>query len=155
MIEQAINAALQHLQLPHAWLELFACACGIFGSLLLALNGPRAGWGWVLFAFSNVGWIVFAHGHGHLFLMLVQLVFSMTSAVGIWKYLINPAPAMQATPCAPAITLAWRIQEGDNSRITYNPMASRAWLQQGFDVEALTFQEGAVQWVSVNEGQAA
>ena len=84
-----IAQALQHLQAPYAWVELFSMACALIGSLLLALKGKRAGWGWVLFAASNVGWIVFAQGHGHWFLLVQQVGFSITSVIGIWTYLVK------------------------------------------------------------------
>lgn len=85
--------ALQYMQRPYAWLELFSTSCALLGSLVLALKGRRAGWGWVLFACSNAGWIVFADGHGHWFFLLQQIGFSVTSAIGIWRYLIKPPAA--------------------------------------------------------------
>lgn len=88
-----LTMALQHLQEPYALVELFSMSCALLGSLLLALKGKRAGWGWVLFAFSNAGWIVFANGYGHWFFLLQQIGFSITSAIGIWRYLVKPPAA--------------------------------------------------------------
>lgn len=65
-------------------------SCALLGSLLLALKGKHAGWGWVLFALSNAGWIVFAQGYGHWFLLVQQIGFSITSLIGIWQYLFSP-----------------------------------------------------------------
>lgn len=82
--------ALIYLQAPYALVELFATVCGLLGSLLLALKGRRAAWGWVLFAFSNVGWLAFASGHGHSFMFIQQIGFSITTAIGLWHWLIVP-----------------------------------------------------------------
>lgn len=81
--------ALQYMQRPYAWLELFSTSCALLGSLVLALKGRHAGWGWVLFACSNAGWIVFAQGYGHWIYLVQQIGFSITSAIGIWRYLIK------------------------------------------------------------------
>lgn len=90
-ISQWLASALQYMQAPYAYVELFSMLCALLGSLLLALKGKRAGWGWVLFAASNVGWIVFANGYGHRYMLLQQIGFSITSAIGIWQYLLQPA----------------------------------------------------------------
>jgi CHASE2 domain-containing sensor protein len=89
MINALTTQALQHLQAPYAWVELFSMACGLLGSLVLALKRKRAGWGWVLFAASNAGWIVFAYAHEHWFLLVQQVGFSFTSLLGIWSYLVK------------------------------------------------------------------
>lgn len=72
-------------------IELFATACGLLGSLVLSLKGNRAAWGWLLFAMSNVGWLVFSFGYSHWGMFAQQIGFSITSAIGIWKWLIEPA----------------------------------------------------------------
>lgn len=87
MTEQLLIA----LQAPFILVELFATACGLLGSLVLALKGDRANWGWVLFAMSNVGWLVFSFDHSHWFMFIQQIGFSITSAIGIWRWLIEPA----------------------------------------------------------------
>ena len=86
-----IDKLLTALQAPYILVEIFASTCGLLGSLALALQGRRAAWGWVLFAFSNVGWLVFGFGYGHWFFLLQQIGFSITSAIGIWNWLIKPA----------------------------------------------------------------
>ncbi|MES2401840.1 MAG: hypothetical protein V4573_17750 [Pseudomonadota bacterium] len=75
---------------PLTVIEIFSAACGMVGSLLVALKGKLAGQGWVLFALSNVGWIAFAYGNAHWFQLLQQVWFSITSAIGIFQYLIVP-----------------------------------------------------------------
>lgn len=85
-----LDKAAQHMQTPYAWVELFSATSALLGSLVLALKGKYSGWGWVLFSFSNAGWIVFSHGYGHWFFLLQQIGFSITSAIGIWHYLLRP-----------------------------------------------------------------
>jgi len=90
-VELWLLLASKALQQPYAVIEVFSALCGLSGSLLLALKGKHAGWGWVLFAFSNVGWISFGHGHKHWFFVAQMVGFSVTSAIGIWQYLLAPA----------------------------------------------------------------
>ncbi len=70
--------------------EIFASMCGLSGSLLLALKGRFASWGWVMFLLSNVGWLVFGFGHSHWFFFMQQLGFTLTSLIGLWVWLIKP-----------------------------------------------------------------
>lgn len=72
-------------------IEIIATACGLLGSLVLSLKGNRAAWGWLLFAMSNVGWLAFSFDHSHWFMFLQQIGFSITSAIGLWNWLIVPA----------------------------------------------------------------
>ncbi|ABE45663.1 hypothetical protein [Polaromonas sp. JS666] len=73
------------------FIEIFATACGLLGSLVLSLKGTRAAWGWLLFAMSNVGWLGFSFENGHWFMFIQQIGFSITSALGMWNWLIVPA----------------------------------------------------------------
>lgn len=86
-----LNKALQYLRQPFAVIELFATACGLLGSLLLALKGRQAPVGWLFFAASNVGWLSFASGHGHQLMLVQQIGFSITTAIGIYTWIIVPA----------------------------------------------------------------
>ena len=71
-------------------LEIAAAACGVLGTVLLALNGPRAGWGFVAYLASNAGWIWFAWWHGHWAMLVQQLAFTASSLLGIWLWLVRP-----------------------------------------------------------------
>lgn len=71
-------------------IELAAAAFGVAGTILLALNGPRAGWGFVLYLASNTGWIAFAWIHAHWALLAQQLAFFVSSLLGVWVWLVNP-----------------------------------------------------------------
>jgi nicotinamide riboside transporter PnuC len=70
--------------------ELAAAAFGILGTLLLALNGKRAGWGFVAFIVSNAGWIWFGVQTGHAGLIVQNLVFTGTSLLGVYVWLVKP-----------------------------------------------------------------
>jgi hypothetical protein len=71
--------------------EALAASFGIIGTVLLALNGRRAGWGFVAFLASNVGWIAFATMQDHWGLLAQQVCFTATSLLGIWIWLVRPA----------------------------------------------------------------
>lgn len=88
--QPSLSSAWQALLAPFVLVELFASTCGLLGSLLLALKGKAAAWGWVLFAMSNAGWLSFSYGHGHWFLFVQQIGFSITSLIGIWRWIIEP-----------------------------------------------------------------
>ena len=72
------------------YLELAAAAFGVLGTVLLALNGPRAGWGFVAYLVSNAGWIAFAWIHSHWGLLAQQLAFVVSSLLGVWVWLLKP-----------------------------------------------------------------
>jgi nicotinamide riboside transporter PnuC len=63
---------------PSLIIELTAAAFGVLGTVLLALNGPRA------------GWIAFAWIHAHWGLLAQQLAFVASSLLGVWIWLIKP-----------------------------------------------------------------
>jgi hypothetical protein len=77
--------------MAHHLIEYTAAAFGVLGTWLLALKGPRAGWGFVAYLASNAGWIAFAWHQGHWGLLAQQIVFVATSVLGIWVWLLRPA----------------------------------------------------------------
>jgi hypothetical protein len=72
------------------FLEWFGCFLGVSGAALLALNNRWSGYGFVLFLASNAAWIGFGLLTSANGLVTMQVVFSLTSAVGIWQWLIKP-----------------------------------------------------------------
>ncbi|WP_382155318.1 hypothetical protein [Hydrogenophaga sp. ANAO-22] len=70
-------------------IELAAAAFGVLGTVLLALNGPHAGWGFVAYLASNAGWITFACIHRHWGLLGQQIAFTVSSLLGIWVWLLK------------------------------------------------------------------
>jgi len=81
-----------------AAVEIAAAIFGVWGTVLLALKGPRAGWGFVAYLVSNACWIAFALAHQHWGLLAQQIAFTATSALGTWVWLIKPAGRNGAAP---------------------------------------------------------
>ena len=61
---------------------------GMIGALLLAMNIKYSAFGWVFFTLSNFAWIAFALKSRVKSLLLMQLVFLMTSLLGMSRWLI-------------------------------------------------------------------
>jgi hypothetical protein len=72
------------------FLELASAALGLMGSLLLATKCRWAGWAFVLWLASNVGWMVFGWANGHWGLVAQHAGFALTSVGGIWIWLLEP-----------------------------------------------------------------
>jgi len=75
-------------------LEIIAAILGVTGTLLLAIKSPYAGWAFVVYLISNIGWITFGSLHGHWALVGQHVIFSMTSLIGIWVWLVQPRLAL-------------------------------------------------------------
>lgn len=69
-------------------IECAAAVFGLAGTVLLANNGPHAGWGFVAYLVSNAGWIAFAWAGRHWFLLVQQIGFTATSLWGISRWLL-------------------------------------------------------------------
>lgn len=70
--------------------EWMGCAFGVAGALLLASNTSWSRYGWTLFLVSNMFWIGYAvmgDAHG---LLLQQAVFTGTSLLGVYRWLLRP-----------------------------------------------------------------
>ncbi len=67
-----------------AWM---GSASGITGAMVLAVNLPWSGYGWLAFLLSNLAWITYARLARVVSLFLMQLVFTITSLVGICRWL--------------------------------------------------------------------
>jgi hypothetical protein len=75
----------------HAWTADFAgLVCGVGGTLLLATKGRLAGWGFVSYLASNVGWMAFAYANGLTSLLAQHAIFSVSSFIGVWVWLVQP-----------------------------------------------------------------
>ncbi len=71
-------------------LELLSAVLGVTGTLLLAVRSRYAGWAFVAYLISNIGWITFGAIHSHWGLLAQHVVFSLTSLIGIWTWLLKP-----------------------------------------------------------------
>lgn len=67
------------------------------GALMLALNNQTSGYGFVAFLASNVCWLIFGWLTSAPGLVVMQLVFSVTSGLGIWRWLIQPRLTLSAS----------------------------------------------------------
>jgi nicotinamide riboside transporter PnuC len=72
--------------------EVLAALCGVIGTVALALNGPRAGWGFVWYLGSNAGWITFAAITRQWPLLVQNIVFTASSILGVWVWLVLKQP---------------------------------------------------------------
>lgn len=72
------------------FLELASAVLGLSGALLLALKSRWAGWAFVLWLGSNVGWVAFGVAAGHWGLVAQHTGFALTSVMGVWTWLVWP-----------------------------------------------------------------
>jgi len=70
--------------------ETVGSVLGALGALLLASNSRWSGWGFVLFLASNVAWLFFGQEAGHWRFFAQQIVFTLTSLLGVWRWLVRP-----------------------------------------------------------------
>lgn len=75
---------------PQIILESISACLGLSGSLLLATKNRWAGWAFVLWLASNAGWISFGAIGGHWGLVAQHSGFAITSAMGVWVWLVRP-----------------------------------------------------------------
>lgn len=71
-------------------LQWVGCATGVVGSALLAWRSKWSGWGFVVYLLSNSCWIGFGVLTKAPGLVVMQLVFTATSAIGVWRWLVEP-----------------------------------------------------------------
>ena len=69
-------------------LQWAGCATGVAGALLLALNTKHSGWGFVLFLVSNGFWTAYGIQTGAPGLVATQVIFTATSLLGIYRWLV-------------------------------------------------------------------
>jgi hypothetical protein len=78
---------------PNVW-EWCGCGTGVTGSALLALNRPKSsGLGFVCFLASNGFWSAYALSTGAHGLLAQQSVFTATSLLGVWRWIVVPHQA--------------------------------------------------------------
>lgn len=73
-----------------AVLEWSGCVLGVLGALLLATNTRVSKYGWVAFLASNGFWIAYGIMSGAYGVLVMQSVFTVTSAIGLWRWLLRP-----------------------------------------------------------------
>jgi len=69
-------------------IKWFGTATGVAGALVLALNIPISGWGWVLFGVSSLCWTIAGAVMRDYSLVVLQATFLVVDIIGIWRWLI-------------------------------------------------------------------
>lgn len=72
-------------------LEGVGAVAGIVGAGLIASNTQLSGYGWIGFSISSVTLAAFAIYIRAWWMLSMQVCFSITNAVGLWRWLIEPA----------------------------------------------------------------
>lgn len=78
-------------------LEWSGAVLGLIGSALLAMKTRLSGWGFVAFLLSNLCWIGFALQCEAYGLLAMQSGFTMTSALGIYRWLLARRPPLSSS----------------------------------------------------------
>ena len=71
--------------------EMLSAGLGLLGAILLATKSRYAGLAFVAWFVSNLGWLIFGAHNDHWFFLVQQIGFTVTSVLGIWNWLVNPA----------------------------------------------------------------
>lgn len=115
-------------------IELVAAAFGVLGTVLLALNGKRAGWGFIAYLVSNAGWILFAWMHAHWGMLAQQVAFTASSLLGAYVWLWKPTAQPVAEPTLDEVRAACNAWYQAGRHVTYTDKmraALRAAAAQG------------------------
>ena len=72
-------------------LEWTGAIMGFIGAALLASNTRVSPYGWILFLMSNVVWIAYGGIQSAWGLVAMQVGFTFTSLLGIWRWLAPDA----------------------------------------------------------------
>jgi len=74
-------------RLPALRPDWIGSALGLAGACLLAANIDGSEYGWVLFLLSNAAWIIYGTRLRTWSLVTMQVGFTGTSMLGIWRWL--------------------------------------------------------------------
>jgi len=80
------------------YLQRSGCFFGAAGALVLALNEPWSGWGFALFRASNFCWIPYGLETAARGLVIMQIVMTGTSVLGVYRWLIETNTASKRRP---------------------------------------------------------
>lgn len=70
------------------FLEWAGAITGVIGAGLLATNSAISGFGFIAFLISNLFWIAFAINKRSFGLLSMQVLFTATSLLGVYRWLI-------------------------------------------------------------------
>ena len=71
-----------------AILKWTGTSTGVAGALLVALNIPQSGYGFILFLVSSLTWFAAGWRMKEPSLMVLQGVFTGVNILGIWRWLV-------------------------------------------------------------------
>jgi hypothetical protein len=100
------NTMKGKLMNPAEILQWLGCATGVLGSALLAWKSQWSGWGFVVYLVSNACWVSFGVVTNAPGLVVMQLIFTGTSSIGIWRWLVLPRLEARAKKTNATITPA-------------------------------------------------
>ena len=66
------------------------CVLGVLGSFLLARNDTQSGWGFAAYLVSNGAWLAYGIASETNALIVQNLIFTLISGFGIWRWFIKP-----------------------------------------------------------------
>ena len=69
--------------------EWTGAALGLAGAALFSLNLRASRFGWLLFLLSNFVWIAYGIKAGAHWLVAMQVGFTLTSLVGVYRWLVT------------------------------------------------------------------
>ena len=73
---------------PHlTFIKWGSAACGIAGSLIIALNIPISGWAFVIFTISSFGWMTAATLMKERSIFVESAVYTVINMIGIYRWL--------------------------------------------------------------------
>jgi hypothetical protein len=70
------------------FLKWLGTSTGIVGALLVALNIPQSGYGFILFLVSSFSWFAAGWRMKEPSLMVLQGVFIGVNILGVWRWLV-------------------------------------------------------------------
>ena len=71
-----------------AFVKWLGTATGIAGAIIIALNLPISGWGFVLFLVSSVSWTIVGLRMHENSLAILHVAFTAINMLGIYRWLI-------------------------------------------------------------------
>ncbi len=70
------------------FLKWLGTALGVVGALVIALNIPISGWGFVAFLISSVSWTIAGVLMKEPSIVILQATFTVVNLIGIYRWLI-------------------------------------------------------------------
>lgn len=65
----------------------FATVTGIVAAIMVASNTAVSGWGFVVFTFSSISWVVAGWLMNTKSLMSLNVVLTVVNLAGVWRWL--------------------------------------------------------------------